>query len=459
MSEDSTTQCLLFPGIFRKPVVAQFDQREGSSDGGALLLKAADRHYDLVAGLASCLRDERQAGKVDHSLRELVGQRVFSMACGYPDANDSARLSEDPIYKLLLDRDPIEGRDLASQSTLSRFENGVGVKELYRAGEFLAESVIRRHAKRLRHRAYRVTIDLDPTDDPTHGAQQLSFFNGYYDSWCYLPVLGFVSFNDEAEQYLCAAVLRPGNVGAAVGAVGLLRRLVRMIRGRLPGVRIRVRLDGGFAHPAVLEFLDAQPKLEYVIAMAKNAVLKRVAESGMRRARQLSRRSGKTEHIYGEANYKAGKWPRLRRVIIKAEVVRAVDKDPKDNPRFVITNMKQSPQWIYEKVYCARGDVENRIKELHDGMQIGRTSCSTFLANTFRVLLTAAAYVLIQELRLHLAPTRHARAQVATLRERFLKVGTQVVASVRRIVLHLPQSFPDRLSFQDLALRLGAQST
>ena len=459
MSEDSTTQCLLFPGIFRKPVVAQFDQREGSSDGGAVLLKAADRHYDLVAGLASCLRDERQAGKVDHSLRELVGQRVFSMACGYPDANDSARLSGDPIHKLLLDRDPIEGRDLASQPTLSRFENGVGVKELYRAGEFLAESVIRRHAKRLRHRAYRVTIDLDPTDDPTHGAQQLSFFNGYYDTWCYLPVMGFVSFNDEAEQYLCAAVLRPGNVGAAVGAVALLRRLVRMIRGRLPGVRIRVRLDGGFAHPAVLDFLDAEPKLEYVVAMAKNAVLKRVAESGMRRARQLSRRSEKTEHIYGEARYKAGKWPRLRRVIIKAEVVRAVDKDPKDNPRFVITNMKQSSQWIYEKVYCARGDVENRIKELHDGMQIGRTSCSTFLANTFRVLLTAAAYVLMQELRLHLAPTRHARAQVATLRERFLKVGTQVVASVRRIVLHLPQSFPDRQSFQDLAFRLGAQST
>src|SRR5438552_1689261 len=172
MSEDSTTQCLLFPGIFRKPVVAQFDQREGSSDGGALLLKAADRHYGLVAGLSSCLRDERQAGKVDHSLRELVAQRVFSIACGYPDANDSARLSEDPIHKLLVDRDPIEGRDLASQPTLSRFENGVGVKELYRVGEFLAESVLRRHAKRLRHRAYRVTIDLDPTDDPTPGAQE-----------------------------------------------------------------------------------------------------------------------------------------------------------------------------------------------------------------------------------------------------------------------------------------------
>jgi hypothetical protein len=455
MSDDSTTQCLLFPGIFRKPVVAQFDQREGSSDGGALLLKAADRGYGLVDGLAACLRDERQAGKVDHSLRELVGQRVFSIACGYPDANDSARLSGDPIHKLLLDRDPLEGRDLASQPTLSRFENGVGVKELYRSGEFLAESVIRRHAKRLHRRAYRVTIDLDPTDDPTHGAQQLSFFNGHYDAWCYLPVMGFVSFNDEAEQYLCAAVLRPGNVTAAVGAVALLRRLVRMIRRCLPGVRIRVRLDGGFAHPAVLEFLDAQPKLEYVVAMAKNAVLKRVAESGMRRARQLSRRSGKTEHIYGEVRYKAGKWPGQRRVIIKAEVVRAADKEPRDNPRFVITNMKQSPQWIYEHVYCQRGDIENRIKELHD-LEIDRTSCTSFWANQFRVLLTAAAYVLMQELRLRAADTACARAQVGMLRERLLKLGARVLVSVRRVVVHLPASFPFLPAFRSVALALGA---
>src|SRR6202163_3022438 len=404
MSEDSTTQCSLFPGIFRKPVVARFDQRDGSCDGGALLLKAADRHYGLVAGLASCLRDERQAGKVDHSLRKLVAQRVFSIACGYPDANDSARLSEDPIHKLLLRRDPIEGRALGSQPTLSRFENGVGVKELYRSGEFLAESVIRRHAQRLRHRTYRVTIDLDPTDDPTHGAQQLSFFNGHYDSWCYLPVIGFISFNEEAEQYLCAAVLRPGNAPAAVGAVGLLRRLIRIIRGHFPGVTIRVRLDGGFASPAVLEFLDGQSKLEYVVAMAKNAVLKRIAAPGIGRARKLSESSGKTEHIYGEVDYAAGKWPHRRRVVIKAEVVRAPEKDPKDNPRFVITNMKQSPQWIYERVYCQRGDVENRIKELHD-LELDRTSCTSFWANQFRILLTAAAYVLMQELRLRAAGT------------------------------------------------------
>jgi len=351
----------------------------------------------------------------------------------------------------------VEGNDLASQPTLSRFENGVGVKELYRMSEGLARSVLRRHAKRLRKRAYRITIDLDPTDDPTHGAQQLSFFNGHYDSWCYLPVLGFVSFNDEAEQYLCAAVLRPGNVGAAVGAVGLLRRLVNMIRSYFPGVTIRVRLDGGFAHPAVLDFLEAQPKLEYVVAMAKNAVLKRIAAPGVRRARQLSRRSGKTEHLYGEVHYAARKWSGPRRVVIKAEVVRAAGKDPKDNPRFVITNLKQSPQWIYEQVYCQRGDIQNRIKELHD-LEIDRTSCSRFWANQFRVLLTAAAYVLMQELRLRAAGTDCARAQVCILRERLLKLGARVMVSVRRIVVHLPVSFPFQSTFARIAMSLGAQS-
>jgi hypothetical protein len=457
VSDDSTTQCLLFPGIFRKPVVAQFDQREGSSDGGALLLKAADRHYRLVDELTACLRDPRQAGKVDHNLRELLAQRVFSIACGYCDANDSARLASDPLHKLLLDRDPVEGRDLASQPTLSRFENAVGVKELYRMGEALARSVMRRHAKRLRRRVYRVTIDLDPTDDPTHGAQQLSFFNGHYDTWCYLPVMGFVSFNDEAEQYLCAAVLRPGNATAAVGAVGLLRRLLGLIRSYFPDVIVRVRLDGGFAHPAVLDFLDSQPKLEYVVAMAKNAVLKRIAAPGVRRARQLSRKSGKTEHIYGEVRYAARKWRGLRRVVIKAEVVRAPGKDPKENPRFVITNMRQSPQWIYEQVYCQRGDIENRIKELHD-LEIDRTSCSRFWANQFRVLLTAAAYVLMQELRLRAAGTACARAQVCILRERLLKLGARIRVSLRRILVHLPVSFPFQPTFAHIAMSFGAQS-
>jgi hypothetical protein len=455
LTDSIATERLLFAEIFARPVVLEFDRRQGSSDGGAVLLKAAERRYGLIANLAGCLRDHRQAGKVDHSLWDLFAQRVFSMACGYADANDSARLAADPMHKMLLDRDPVTGLDMASQPTLSRFENAVGPRQLYSMGAALAESVIDRHAKRLHHRARLVTIDLDPTDDPTHGAQQLSFFNSHYDNACYLPMMGFVTFNDEAEQYLCAAVLRPGNVTAAAGAVGILRRLMALISGSFSKARIRVRLDGGFANPQLLAFLDDEPGVEYVVAMASNAVLNRKAEEAMQIARLLAGLTDRTEHVYGEARYAARSWKQERRVILKAEVVRAADKAPKDNPRFVITNMKQSPQWLYEKVYCQRGEIENRIKELH-AMEIDRTSCSLFWANQLRVLLTAAAYVLMQELRLAAAGTNCARGQVWTLRERFLKLGARVVASARRMVVHLPQSFPFLVAFRHIALKLGA---
>ena len=455
MTDSTATECLLFPDMFPKPVVMEFDQRQGSSDGGAVLLKASEQRYGLISGMAGRLFDDRQASKVDHSLHDLFAQRVFSIACGYPDANDSARLGADPIHKMLLDRDPLHGLDLASQPTLSRFENSVGPQALYRMGMALGESVIARHAKRLGGHAKRVTIDLDPTDDPTHGAQQLSFFNSHYDNACYLPMMGFVTFNDEADQYLCAAVLRPGNVTAAAGAVGILRRLMALIRNLFPKARIRVRLDGGFSNPLLLAFLDGQPGVEYAVAIAGNAVLDRKAEEAMQFARAMAGVTDHTEHVYGEANYAAGTWNRERRVIIKAEVVRAEGKAPKDNPRFVVTNMKQTPQWLYEQVYCQRGEIENRIKELH-ALEIDRTSCTRFWANQFRVLLTAAAYVLMQELRLQAALTDCARAQVWTLRERFLKLGARVMVSMRRVVVHLPQSFPFLAAFRQIAIGLGA---
>jgi len=459
LNEHTTTDCLLFPDIFDRPLVAKFDQQQGSSDGGAILLKAAERRLGLTSALAAGLRDDRQPGKVQHELRELITQRVMAIALGYEDANDAARLASDPVHKLLVGRDPVDGEDLASQPTLSRFENAPDRKELLRMTEALADCVIERHRQRLHSRARRITIDLDPTDDPTHGQQQFTFFNRHYDSYCYLPMVCFLTFNEEAEQYLVAAVLRPGNAPGSAGAIGILRRLIARVSDAFPKARIRVRLDGGFAAPEVLDFLDCEPKVEYLVNLAANAVLKRKAEAAMKRARRESKISGQTEHVYGECRYATHKtWPWKRRVIYKAEVVRAVNKEPKDNPRFVVTNLKQSPQWIYEQVYCRRGDVENRIKELHDGMQIGRTSCSNFLANTFRVLLTAAAYVLMQEMRLHLSPTHHAREQVSTLREHFLKLGAQVMVTVRRIVLHLPQAFPYRDSFHRLALSLGAQS-
>lgn len=458
MPEDTTTQCLLFPGLLSKPVYARFDQDRGSSDGGAVLLKAADHRLGLTERLAGCLSDGREASKIAHELGELLSQRVFGIACGYADTNDAARLAHDPIHKMLVGRDPVDGDALASQPTLSRFENGVSTRELYQMGEALADVVIERHRQRLGGRARRITIDLDPTDDPTHGQQQLTFFNGHYDTWCYLPVVAFATFNDEPEQYLLAAVLRPGNAPAKLGAIGILRRILERLRRAFPKARFRVRLDGGFACPEMLDFLDEQPKLDYVVAMAKNLTLEWKAERLMRSARKLSRKSEKTEHVYGECRYRAKTWDRERRVIVKAEVVRHPGREPKENPRFVVTNLPHTPQWIYEKVYCARGEIENRIKELHHGLEIGRTSCSRFWANQFRVLLTAAAYVLMQELRLGAARTSYARAQVQTLRERLIKIGARVVESVRRIVVHLPASFPDLTAWNRIARGLGAKA-
>jgi len=209
---ETIPQTVLFPDLFDRPLVATFDQPHASSDGGAVLLKAAERRYGLIDGFAQCLVDERQSGKIRHTLADLLAQRIFGLACGHADANDADRLADDPIHKLLLGRDPVAGDSLPSQPTISRFENRVGVRELYTMGRELATSVIERHQRRLRGRARRITIDLDPTDDPTHGAQQLTFFNGHYDCWCYLPLLAFLTFDDESEQYLCAAMLRPGNV-------------------------------------------------------------------------------------------------------------------------------------------------------------------------------------------------------------------------------------------------------
>jgi len=435
----------------RKPVVAVFDAEHASSDGGAILLKGIDTQLGLTKCLAACLDDPRQPGKVQHQTLELVRQRVFGLACGYADCNDAARLADDAIHKLLVDRDPIAGPALASQPTLSRFENAVGWRELLAMGHVLADTVIAHHRRRLRGQASRITIDLDPT----HGQQEFTFFNGHYDTWCYLPVVATVTFDDEAAQYAVAAVLRPGNAPASRGACGLLRRLIRQLRAAFRAPPIRVRLDGGFATPTMFAFLEAQ-QVEYVVAMASNARLETRARRLMGTARMRSKATGRTEHLYGETRYAAKTWKRRRRVIIKAEVVRHPGRDPKNNPRFVVTNLPGAPKTIYEQIYCQRGDVENRLKELHHGLELDRTSCSRFLANQFRVLLTLAAYLLFQELQRRARGTACADAQVTTLRERLIKLAVWVERSVRRIVLHLPTSFPWRRTWRQLARAAGA---
>jgi hypothetical protein len=320
----------------------------------------------------------------------------------------------------------------------------------------LADLVIAHHRRRLKGRATRITIDLDPTDDPTHGQQELTFFNGHYDTWCYLPIVATVTFNEEAAQYAVAAVLRPGNAPATRGAQGILRRLLRKLRAAFPDAVCRVRLDGGFAHPKLFAFLERQ-QVEYVVAMASNARLEKRIRRLMGKARMRSKATGCTEHLYGDTRYAARSWPRKRRVIMKAEVVRHPGRDPKNNPRFVVTNLPDAPEAVYT-LYCQRGDVENRLKELHHGLELDRTSCSRFLANQFRVLLTLAAYILFQELRRRAAGTGCAAAQVTILRERLIKLAVWVEQSARRIVLHLPLTFPWLPTWWHLARAVGATS-
>lgn len=453
---EQTVQTLLFPTLFAKPLVAAFDTPHQSSDGGAILLKTIDDALGLTARLAASRSEWRQAEKIEHDLPTLIRQRCYGLACGYPDANDAARLKADPIHKLLVGRDPVTGSALASQPTLSRFENTVGPRDLYRLTQTLADVVIGHHQARLAPtRVTRITLDLDPTDDPTHGQQELTFFNGHYGTWCYLPLVGTLTFNGERTQHLVTAILRPGNAPATRGVLGILRRLFAKLHLAFPHAQLRVRLDGGFASPAVFTFLEAEG-VEYLVAMAGNARLDTRIRRLLGKARMRSTATGETATLFGETRYAAQSWGRKRRVIMKAEVVRLAGRDPRDNPRFVVTNLAQSPRRVYA-IYRERGDVENRLKELHYGLGFDRTSCPAFWANAFRVLLTAAAYVLLQALRLRLAATPAATYQVDTLRERLFKLGARVQVSARRIVLHLPSAFPWLALWQAVALALGAR--
>src|SRR6266545_4762818 len=449
---EKITQCLIFREIFEQPIHFKFDEPHSSSDGGALMLKAADQKLQLTSALSACLVDGRQAAKVKHPIEDLLRQRIYGLASGYADANDAARLAHDPVFKLLLDRAPLDGPELSSQPTLSRFENHIGPKDNYRLGRALAETIINRHQRRRHRQAKRVTIDLDTTDDPTHGQQEFTFFNRHYDTYCYLPLLAFISFDDEPEQYLVTGMLRPSNLTEKSPDV---RGLLALVRAAFPKALLNLRLDGGFACPALLDYLDSVPRLEYVCGLSKNAVLERKAQPFLAQARKREKQ-GRKPRVYDECRYRAQSWDRTRRVIIKAEIVYNLAGEAKDNPRFVVTNKSQAPKTIYRRAYCSRGEIENRIKELQLGMEIDRTSCSRFQANQFRVLLTVAAYALMQELRLQAKPTKLARAQVTTLRAQLLKLSARIEQSVRRIVVHMPQSFAYLNEWTRIARRLGA---
>ena len=452
----SSEQSVFFEGLLEKPVVMAFDTEGQSSNGGALFLRAADLSLGVTDALASALVDDRRASRVRHSLIDLVRQRAHGIALGYADCNDAERVAMDPMLKALCGRAPVKGRDLASQPTLSRFENAVSGRELIEAQRKMEQCVLDRVCQRHRKSSL-VTIDVDSFCDPTHGDQQLTLFSGFYDTWSYQPLVAFLNFEGDTEQYLVSARLRPGKSKCYRGTIPLLRRVVAGVRQRMPKTRIRVRLDAGFYWPGLVDALD-ELGVEYVVGFATNKTLKLVVAPVLERVGCRSSETGQSEREYGGLMYRARSWGRVRRVIYKAEVVVHAGRAAKPNPRFVITNLRWNAQSVYE-TYCGRGDAENRIKELTHDLEMDRTSCHRFLANQMRVLLTSAAYILFQEMRWRLRRNGARSMSVGTLRLRLLKIGARVVESVRRVVIHLPTAHPWRALFVNLARSFGAAST
>jgi len=317
------------------------------------MLAALDRGIGLSSRLAAQLADTRMRGRVSHTHSDLFRQRVLGIAAGYSDGNDARQTATDPMLKMAVGRAPISGSDLASQPTLSRFENGISSRSVVAAGREMEGFVIERLARRHR-KAKVITIDLDSTVDPAHGRQQQIFFNGYYDTWCYLPLLGFLSVDDSPQQYLIHARLRPGNCKDPRGVVPLLRRTIASIRKKFGNVTIRVRVDAGFYRPHLLEVLESL-RVEYAVSMPKNKALDALAADVMTKVRKQAQQTNATATLFEDFQYEADSWPQQRRVICKAEVLVYPGRTTKDNQRYVVTNrVRPTAQSVYEW-YCQRG--------------------------------------------------------------------------------------------------------
>jgi hypothetical protein len=405
-----------------------------SSDGGGLALRRIDDRIGLTRELAEVLGDARAPGRVRHPVRELLRQRIYQIALGYEDCNDADALRDDPLLQLVCCEDGPQ--QLSSQPTLSRFENGVGGETVRLAWRALE----RQYVASLAPDAAMVILDIDATDDPTHGEQQLSFFHGFYDQHMLHPL---VVFDGESGQ-LISALLRPGRAHAAWGAEGTLRRLIRAIRGRCPHAAIVVRGDSAYAMPWLLDALDAlaveHGNVFYVLGIARNPSLLALAADAMRAAADEYRASERHVRRFAWLDYAAESWARPRKVVVKAEHAARGE-----NPRFVVTNIDWvDPRSIYDGAYCPRGQAENYIKDFKNAVRADRLSCHRFLANAFRLLLHAAAYRLLHALRVAVAACDRelGRAQMDTLRLKLLKVGAIVQTSVRRVVVRLSSAFP-----------------
>lgn len=452
-----------FQGMTRRTVVALFDGGTLSSDGGVLLLAEVDRRLGLLEQFAGCFKDHRNPDLVEHSLEELVRQRVLGLALGYEDLNDHDELRTDPLLASVVGKaDPSgndrrqeqdRGKPLAGKSTLNRLEWGTVKQDRYRkisldteaVDRFFVDVFLAAHPSAPEE----IVLDLDATDDPLHGGQEGRFFHGYYGEYCYLPLYIFCGF------HLLCARLREANVDASSGAVAELERIVARIRQSWPEVRIIVRGDSGFAREELMSWCETH-EVDFVLGLARNARLQRALGGELRQARTLFEEAGEAARVFKDFLYQTQKsWSRQRRVVGKAEHL-----SKGANPRFIVTSLPSeewSAQELYEKLYCARGEMENRIKEQQLCLFADRTSTHHLSSNQVRLWFSSVAYVLLHELRrLGLAGTDLAQARCDTIRTKLLKIGAQVKVTVRRVWVHLASSYPYAALFAQIVGQLRA---
>jgi len=438
-----------FEGFGRREIVARFDGGTISSDSGSLLLREVDKRLNLLPRLASCFLDGRNQDQVEHSVLEMLSQRIYGLALGYEDLNDHEQLRKDPVFGVLAGREELNA-PLAGKSTLNRMELGAGVKDRYKKITFWKEAVdellVKVFIESYRSAPAEIVLDIDTTDLPLHGEQEGRFFHGYYDSYCYLPLYVFCG-----EQVLCAR-LRESNHDAAFGCLQEIARIVGQIRTAWPKVKIILRGDSGFCRNALMGWCE-EHNVDFVFGMARNQRLRKIIGAEMHQATQQWQQTGKPARVFSEFNYQTkktenGGWDRERRVAAKAEHI-----DGKENPRFVVTSLLHedwSAQELYEKLYCARGDMENRIKEQFS-LFADRVSTETMRANQMRVYLSTMAYVLISALRrLGLKATEMADAQVSTIRTKLLKIGAQIRVTVRKVWISMASSYPYKDLYQQV---------
>jgi hypothetical protein len=452
MPTECTQNSFAFHWENRREVVARFDGGEITSDGGGVLLREVETRAGIVRQFAACFSDHRNLDLIEHSVQELVAQRVYGLALGYEDLNDHDELRRDPLLATLVGKaDPTGrtrarardvGKALAGKSTLNRLElttqqagPGSRYKKIVlhedRVDRLLVDLFLQAHAQA----PGEIILDLDATDDPLHGEQEGRFFHGYYGCYCYLPLYIFCG-----EHLLCAR-LRRSDIDASAGAREEVQRIVGHIRERWPEVPILLRADSGFARDALMAWCE-EHGVDYVFGLAKNARLRRALGRELYQAQQECARTGQPARLFKDFTYKTRtSWTRTRRVVGKAEHLAA-----KSNPRFVVTSLP-AEQWkaraLYEDLYCARGDMENRIKEQQLYLFADRTSAATMRANQIRLWFSSMAYVLLQTLRrLGLKGTALARAQCHTIRLKLLKIGAQIRVTVRKVWVSLASGSP-----------------